>query len=1828
LLVVNSASPNPYGPYLAEILRAEGLNAVTVIDLSTLTASQLANVPLVLLAETPLTTSQTLLLTNYVAGGGHLVAMRPDAQLAPALGIVPQGTTTSEGYIGIATSTTSGAGFPSTTLPFHGQAQNNNLGGGATAVATLYRDGATATSFPAVVTYGRTATWAYDVATTVVYSRQGNPANAGVMRDGVPPLRTTDVFYQAIDLDRVSIPHADIHMRLLSRVIIDLLADTLPVPRLWYFPNAARTLLVPTSDSHITTQSTYLAVIASLESRGARTSLYLSRYISLPASLIATWQANGHEVGMHPFAAADGVTLDTGFTNALNWFSSQNWGTPSVTVRNHQIQWQGWIDAATVAAAHGMQMDLTFYTWGPSVTYADGHQAHGYINGSGLPMRFVDQTGTVLPMYQQTTSLIDEQLMVGPYAEALTTAGALSVSRKLIDDSQAGGYSAITTNWHVDYYTYGNVQPWIEGTLDYANGNGVPMFTAGRWLNYTASRAATTMTNLSWSAATKQLSVSVGVPAASEPQSLALPAGFGGFNLSGVTIDGVAAATAQQPITGRATDFINVGPGSHTIVATYNAPITLPPVAVNDTASTWERQPVAVAVLANDYAPSGDAITLVSTTPGAKGSVAVNANQTVTYTPSAGTCGTDQFTYTISGSYGTASATVTVSVACVHTTGGDTLVTTDLGGACGMSSNTMVTRASGNAEIRLAGVHGDEYNGSTLDPTQWVAGTWTGGAYSPAPAGGVLSIAGGTTGVYVRSATSMPVTTLEASVQFSGAAWEHVGWGTLDLSGAYALFSTFNTTTTLFARSYTPTGEVQTNLGPIPAGFHVYRIDRQVASSTTDQMNYYVDGVLRAQHTVPTQPAMYIYQSHNGGSAPTLNIDRVWVYPSYVSAGTYQSCTLDAGVAMAHWTVANRNATVPAGTTLQLTTRTSSDGVTWSPWSVALTGAGQATASPPGRYLQFQLAMTSSNPSVSPVVTGVALLFTDPSATPFDAGSCAVSANAIVTHVGGSEIRLAGVSGNEYSGSTLDPTQWTAGTWSGGTYAPTPSGGMLSIAGANGVYVRSVASMPVTTLEATVRFSAAPWEHVGWGTLNFSGAYAVFSTYNTTTTLFARTYTPSGELQTNLGPLPSGFHIYRIDRQIVSSTSDQLSYYIDGALRAQHLVPTLPAMYIYQSHNGGIAPTLDLTRIWVYPSYVASGSFQSCTMDSGSAAAPWTIATWGASVPANTTLQILTRTSVDGSTWSPWSAPLTSSGQPIMSPPGRYLQYQLQMTSSDPNQSPIVNNVTFLHGPPPVSVGLWTDVISWPLVDVHSALLPTGDVVMWDAWELPDTLSGRVWHPGSGTFSPAPVPGSALFCAGHSFLADGRPLVIGGHHGGDTGIPNTNLFNTPTGSWVALAPMSVARWYPTSTTLSDGRVLAIGGEITPTVEADVPEVYDPAANTWTTLPGARLVVGEYPSMFVLPNGKLFMVAGDPDLRSRTLDLASQTWTLVGQSPVPSGTSAMYRPGKILVAGGGTGNSDPVQAGTAVIDMTQPTPAWRATAPMQFARTQHNLVILPDGKILAVGGSDMVSLNSITGILPTETWDPQTEAWMPSAGLQQLRMYHSIALLLPDGRVLSAGGGRVGAPVVDYLSAQIYSPPYLFKGARPLVASAPGFSPYSAIMSVATPDAASVSSVSLIRLPSVTHHHDMDQRFMNLSFTPSSNGLNIQSPIDANTAPPGDYMLFLVNGNGVPSVGTVVRLGASPPSDLTPPTIALTAPADGAVVSALTSIAATAVDNVGVVSVQFAIDGIPLGDPITTSPFTTSWDPTTAPTGSHVITAQAKDAAGNSASSRVTVTVSR
>ena len=439
-------------------------------------------------------------------------------------------------------------------------------------------------------------------------------------------------------------------------------------------------------------------------------------------------------------------------------------------------------------------------------------------------------------------------------------------------------------------------------------------------------------------------------------------------------------------------------------------------------------------------------------------------------------------------------------------------------------------------------------------------------------------------------------------------------------------------------------------------------------------------------------------------------------------------------------------------------------------------------------------------------------------------------------------------------------------------------------------------------------------------------------------------------------------------------------------------------------------------------------------------------------------------------------------------------------------------------------LGQWSPVIDAPIVQVHLSLLVSGKVLSWGGanGELP-----YLWDPATGAFTEVPAP-SNVFCAGHGFLPDGRLFVAGGHISADQGTPDTNVFDPATGAWQALAPMAQGRWYPTNTTLPSGEVLTMAGRDENGGLVLLPEVWNGAA--WRQLTSAPLALPYYPRNFVAPDGRIFY-AGEGQ-QSYYLDVAGAgRWTDGPRREFGSreyGSAVMYEPGKILYTGGG----DPPTASAEIIDLNQPGPTWTFTGEMEFARRQMNATLLPTGDVLVTGGTSSGGFNDPAGgVLAAELWHPATGTWTTMASSAVVRVYHSTALLLPDGRVLysGSGDGDLGAEA-DERSYELYSPPYLFNGARPTITGAlPSSAGYGQTQVVNTPDGPGIAQVNLIRLGSVTHAFDQSELLVPLSFSPVAAGLTITFPSSRTAAPPGPYMLFLVNANGVPSVGRMLLL---------------------------------------------------------------------------------------------------
>ena len=519
-----------------------------------------------------------------------------------------------------------------------------------------------------------------------------------------------------------------------------------------------------------------------------------------------------------------------------------------------------------------------------------------------------------------------------------------------------------------------------------------------------------------------------------------------------------------------------------------------------------------------------------------------------------------------------------------------------------------------------------------------------------------------------------------------------------------------------------------------------------------------------------------------------------------------------------------------------------------------------------------------------------------------------------------------------------------------------------------------------------------------------------------------------------------------------------------------------------------------------------------CVLTKGVAAATGCAATY----PAYTSLT-LTATAAAGSVFSGWGAPCSGTGT------CKYTVIQSRTIAA-----------TFTPGSSAAAArGRWGASFATPVVAVHMHLLPTGKVLLWG-----DRGDAQLWDPANpGAGFIAVIKTYRIFCSGHTFLPDGRLLVTGGTIDGTMGDPRAVLFNSAAGTWTSTGSMAQGRYYPTATSLPDGGVLTVSGNDQNRNVVTIPEIGN--GTTWRRLTTAGLSIPTpfYPAMFLAPNGKVFL-AGFPQT-SRYLDVSGTgAWTTVGNRIVADrrmGSAVMYTPGKILYAGGG----DPPTSAAEVIDLTQASPAWRSVAAMHFARRQLNATLLADGQVLITHGTSGPGFNDVTSpVFEAELWNPATESWTTMARESVGRTYHSTALLLPDARVLSSGSGEGGgvAYANSQFSAQVFSPPYLYNADgtlahRPAITSVPSTLTYGQSFSVESPDAASVHRGTLIRLGSVTHAFNQSQLIYPLTFSATgSTTLSGTGPINANRAPPGPYMLFLVNEKGVPSKAKMVTVG--------------------------------------------------------------------------------------------------
>jgi hypothetical protein len=534
------------------------------------------------------------------------------------------------------------------------------------------------------------------------------------------------------------------------------------------------------------------------------------------------------------------------------------------------------------------------------------------------------------------------------------------------------------------------------------------------------------------------------------------------------------------------------------------------------------------------------------------------------------------------------------------------------------------------------------------------------------------------------------------------------------------------------------------------------------------------------------------------------------------------------------------------------------------------------------------------------------------------------------------------------------------------------------------------------------------------------------------------------------------------------------------------------------------------------------------------------------------------------------NATLTPSGEQATFKASAAGSYNITATSSsDPSKkSTVTVNASVIQAQSPADVGQWGAKFAWPTVSLHAAVLPNGKIITWDSNKDGDGYTDaaqtipRVTNTVTWLWDPETDPNSTsqtfvmnthtnMFCAGHSLLPDGKLLVVGGHQFNLQGFPHTNTYDFKTSTWTAGPNTNKGRWYPTTLVLNNGDVLIANGFDEKGVDNQIPQIWQSALGKLRTLTTGD--IGEarpyYPMLYQIKNGLVFNAG--PQNEMSTLDVSGNgQWTrLKNRDPDwrSYGSSVMFKPGKILVVGGGGTDTIPPTRNASIIDTTtmtasNPNPTVTIASPMAEPRRQHNMTMLPNGEVIITGGTRGTGFNDNSNpVMFAESWDSNN----PNQGFKKLpemtvpRLYHSIALLLPDGRVLSSGGA--GACKFDlpnkpcsHPDAEIYTPAYLFSpngtlATRPVIGTAPSEITYGSQFSFSTDT--DIAKASLVKLSSVTHSQNFDQRIYDLtsSLVKTGSSYTAIAPTDTNTYAPGYYMLFGLNAAGVPSKAKILQL---------------------------------------------------------------------------------------------------
>lgn len=477
--------------------------------------------------------------------------------------------------------------------------------------------------------------------------------------------------------------------------------------------------------------------------------------------------------------------------------------------------------------------------------------------------------------------------------------------------------------------------------------------------------------------------------------------------------------------------------------------------------------------------------------------------------------------------------------------------------------------------------------------------------------------------------------------------------------------------------------------------------------------------------------------------------------------------------------------------------------------------------------------------------------------------------------------------------------------------------------------------------------------------------------------------------------------------------------------------------------------------------------------------------------------------------------------------------------------------------------GRWDVVADSGSRSIHAAMLRNGKVLLmagsgnsqanFDAKSF-ETL---LWDPVTNVFEQVPTPWD-VFCAGHAFLPDGDLLVAGGTKKYEVlaalspdgkkheyqGLKDSYVFDPVTERYEKVGNLTHARWYPTLVTLASGLVVAVSGlDENGDIDPGNTEAYDPTAQLWTEHPELVKEFPTYPSLLLAADGRLFFSGANAGYGPTSLEARQPgLWNLGNNEFQPvhgleqpeineTAGTVLLPPAQdqrvMFVAGGGIGDTQVATSRTAIVDLdASATPTWEPGPDLTVAKRYPGVVILPDDTVLISGGSQRYRGKDT---LTAELFDPATNTLRPAADPHVGRNYHSEYLLLPDGRVAVFGSNPLSDENTFETEVEVYSPPYLYRGERPVVTSAPENLTLGSTVDLAVSQ--DVSKVRLIRPGAYTHVTDTELRSVALDVVAQADGrVQVSVPTNPNLLPPAWYMLFVTNGDGIPSVATWVHVG--------------------------------------------------------------------------------------------------